>query len=113
MSKSFRMQELVKVVPNGKLTQSKEDAVDVGAYRHVVIHVRVPVKDTATGAVLTLQESNVLEDDAFADVTNATVDLFVSSNKIIRLSDTARYLRWKVTGLTTSAQFMVDGLSRD
>ncbi len=110
MSKSFRLQELVKVVTN--LSQIKQDAVDVGGFRHVVIQVRVPVKDTAAGALLYIQESNVLEDEAFTDIPNVTVDLFASSNKVIRLTDTARFLRWRVGGLTTSVQFMADGLAR-
>lgn len=111
MAASFRMQGLINVSSNQ--AQDHRDAIDVGSYRHVVIQCRVATKDTQTGGTLVIQEANILDDGAFVDVPNVGVNLFTDTNKMLRVSDTARYLRWRVVGLTTSAQFMLDALGRE
>ena len=49
---------------------------------------------------------------SYDTATGATVDLFTDGNKVLRMLDTGRYLRWRVGGLTTSAKFLVDAVAR-
>ena len=112
MGAYFRLQELKSVNAIG--AQRLEEAIEIGAYRTLVCQVRIPVP-AGTSGTLRLQHAAVLEEDAFVDVSSPTFDLAVAGSSVEVFSDLLRYVRWKVTAISTTnpAQFLIDIIARE
>jgi len=111
MAGYFRLQDLFKA--SGSEVQDKRDAIDIGAYRHVVVQVRVPV-NASTAGTLYLQHAAVREDEAFLDYdpNNVSVDLAVDTNVTLLVTDGLRFLRWRTASVSTEAKFLIDSIGR-
>jgi len=110
----YRMQELLKTDAAVDLspTQRLEDAIDVLGYGTVIVQLRQPV--TSTGAALFIQHAPVLEESAFEDVTGGDFNLGTLGNQTITLTNTLRFLRWRITDLSGGdTTFLLDVIARD
>ena len=73
----------------------RDEILDVGSFRSVAIHVRVP-KAGSSGAIQ-MMHSATKEDSAFMTVGDA-VDLDSTTGGLITIEPPLRYLSWKTTG---------------
>lgn len=105
----YRLQELISV--DGVETQDKADAVDNLQYSTLVVQVRKPV--AATSGTLKLQHAATLDDDAFVDITTDDFDLGTSGSEVHEFTGLLRYVRWSVTSISGTAQFMIDIVARE
>lgn len=104
----FRMQDLTDQSTN--TVQDKEDAIDVGAYRYLVIQIRVAA--AATGGSIQFEEAMVNENSAFQDV-GSTVSLTAVNNLKLILIDPMRFLRWKTISMNGTARFTIEVIGRN
>lgn len=102
----YRLQDLTTIATG---SQRVDQAVDIGAYRRVVVSVRKP----AVGSVgtLYLQHSAVLEDNAFLDTGN-TFDLTSATQETQAYTGLLRYVRWRAVSVTGNPQVVIDVLGR-
>ncbi len=113
MSAYIRLQELTN--QNANIRQPVEDAVDVGAYKSLVLQGRIPVP-AGTAGQLRLMTSATLEETSFATPGHWTtfIDLAGGPNQVIVLIDPLRYIRWEITGLTGGpVEFQLDVVARE
>ncbi len=79
------------------MTQSPEDAIDVGDFKTGYLQAWVD-RSGADTVDLTLQQSNVNEDSAFGDVSTLTVDdAFSAPGDRADVTISARFVRLKIT----------------
>jgi hypothetical protein len=105
-----RILDLQKVQANFR--QTKTDVVDVGACSTLVFQVRVAKAGTA-GALL-LQEAAVNEDDAFINITGASLALNATSNSKVVVSNPLRYIRVATdSNVASDPQVLVDLIGRE
>ena len=105
----YRLQDLTTVSANG--AQRLEEAIDVGGYRTLIAQCRKPV--AASAGTLKLQHAAVPEEAAFVDVSSPTFNLASAGNDVQVFNDLLRYVRWSVSGLTGTSQFLVDIVARE
>ena len=106
----FRLQDLNTITGTG--AQRIEEAIDVGAYRTLVVQCRKPVGGTSV--TLVLQHAAILEEDAFTDIASPTFDIGTVGNEVETFTDTLRYVRWNVSAYSSgSPQFMIDVVARE
>ena len=102
----YRLQDLTTIATG---SQRVDQAVDIGAFRRVVVSVRKP----AVGSVGTmyLQHSAVLEDNAFLD-TGSTFSLTSATQETQAYTGLLRYVRWRAVTVTGNPQVVIDILGR-
>lgn len=111
MPSYFRLQDLTEQTATG--SQRIEEAIDVSAFKTLTVQTRVPGNSSGT-TTLILEHAAVLDEDAFADVATFSVDLTNDSNDVEVVSDTLRYVRWKISAFGTgTAKFMIDIIARE
>ncbi len=109
MPVAYRLQELVSV--SAVETQDVQNAVDNLQYSQIVVQVRVPV--AASTGTLKLQHSATLDEDAFIDVDTVSFDIGTAGSDYATATGLLRYLRWSVSSITGTAQFMIDVVARE
>lgn len=72
--------------------QTRDEVLDIGAYR--VLEIQVRVISAGTAGNLKLQHAAVNEPDAFKDLSGASFALTPASNQVMSISNFLRYLRW-------------------
>ena len=92
----FRLQDLCSISAAGD--QRIEEAIDVGAFKTLVVQCRKPVTGNAT---LSLQHAAVLEEDAFADIASPDFDLTQAGSEVETFEDCLRYVRWSISSYTS------------
>jgi len=105
------LQDLKTLTAGGATTvfeQRIEEAIDIGAYKTLVVQVRKPVLSGGGADVLCLQHAAVLEEAAFTDIASPVFDLHETENDVQVFQDLLRFVRWKATlSETQSAKLMV------
>jgi hypothetical protein len=89
--------------------QPRDQVADLGAYRQLMIHLRLLKVGTAGN--LLIQDAAVNEEDAFRTI--ATISLSAASNPV-EITAFLRYVRWKAdTGVTGSPVVVVDLVAKE
>jgi len=112
LSSYFRLQELTSVSSTG--AQRIEEAIDIGAFKTLVVQCRKPV--AASSGTLKLQHAAVRDEAAFVDVDLTPAvefDLGTTGNEVEVFTDLLRYVRWNVTAISGTAQFQLDVIARE
>ena len=116
MSAYTRMQDLTS--QNATVRQPVEEAIDVGAYKTVVVQVRLP--KLATSGTLQFITSATKEETSYAvpgHWTAKTVNLTNAAgneNQTIVLDDPLRYLRWEISAISGGpVEFLIDTVARE
>lgn len=107
MSGFYRMQELTDQSTN--TVQDKEDAIDVGSYRTLVIQIRVV--GAATAGSIQFEEAMVNENSAYQSV-GSTVPLTALNNLKLVIQDPMRMLRWRTINMNGTARFTIEVIGR-
>ena len=105
----FRLEELKTVSSN--VAQDYHDAIDVLPYKTLTVYCRKPVA-SASGS-LQLQHAATQQEDAFVDIGIGIFGLSSTTTAVLTVQNTLRYLRWRTTGITGTAQFMVDVVANE
>jgi hypothetical protein len=105
----FTLEGLKTVSSN--VAQDVHDAIDVLPYKTLTIYCRKPV--AAAAGTLQLQHAATLNEDAFVDHGTGTVSLSSTTTAVITIQSTLRYLRWRTTSMSGTAQFMVDVVANE
>jgi len=111
ISAYFRLQDLTSQSATG--SQRIEEAIDVSAYRTLVVQTRIPVQ-AGTSGTLVLEHAAVLDEDAFTTLGSFSINLASDSNDVEAINDPLRFVRWKITAFSGSAaSFMIDIVARE
>ncbi|MFT5582473.1 MAG: hypothetical protein ACI9VR_000049 [Cognaticolwellia sp.] len=97
--------QYVRLMDAGTITQGpqSQDAVDLGAYRQVVFHLRLLKAGSGTaGAQLVVQHAAIDEEGAYIDIPG--ISWVVDSNGTGGVLDTTTFMRFvRVAGVGTFA----------
>ena len=111
----FRLQDLTNVAAN--LRQPVEDAVDVSAFKSLVIQVRIPAFATGTSKLIfitsaTTEETSCAEPSYWA---SSQIDLTAAGGtiQIVVLENPLGFLRWETINMSGSADFLIDVIARE
>ncbi len=98
--------ETIEILPKTSLivamTQSPEQAIDIGQYKTGLLQAWVDVVAAGDKVQLDVQQSNVNEDSAFEDIGGMTLTVtqsFAGPGGRLSLAVQGRYIRLKITPL--------------